>query len=203
MIRVAAKAEYPNFDNEVRSPGAAFLATCPAPNSDQFKRKNFWSRAAQELHAAYSGICAYTAMYLPEQGSVDHFLPKKSHPHLAYEWSNFRLASGRVNSSKGHSTNILDPFEIEDHWFHMDIPTCLLKANLELDRPLRIAISQTINTLRLNQDDNYVQERCNILVEYAREDVSLAFITRRYPFLAKEINRQGLNQQTLKELFRL
>lgn len=203
MIRVALQPEYPNFNAEVRVPGAAFLATCQTPTSDQFKRKNFWSRAARELHAAYSGICAYTAMYLPEQGSVDHFLPKANHPQLAYEWNNFRLASGRVNSSKGNGLNILDPFEVQDDWFYMDIPACLLRPNPDLDKPIRNQISGTINSLRLNQDDNYVQERCNILMDYARADVSMGFLERRYPFLAKEVTRQGFDQQTLRDLFRM
>lgn len=203
MIRVALQPEYPNFNAEVRVPGAAFLATCPTPTSDQFKKKNFWSRAARELHAAYSGICAYTAMYLPEQGSVDHFLPKASHPQLAYEWNNFRLASGRVNSSKGNNLDILDPIEVQDDWFYMDIPACLLRPNPGLEKAIRNQIAGTINSLRLNQDDNYVQERCNILMDYARGDVSIGFLERRYPFLAKEVKRQGFDQQALCDLFRM
>lgn len=203
MIRVAQQPEYPNFDAEVRSPGTAFLATCPAPTSAQFRKKSFWGKAARELHAAYSGICAYTAMYLPEQGSVDHFLPKASHPHLAYEWANFRLASGRVNNSKGSVTEILDPFQIQNDWFYMDIPACLLRPNPDIEKQLRNQISGTINSLRLNQDDNYVQDRCNILMDYARADVTIGFLERRYPFLAKEVNRQNLSQQRLIELFKI
>lgn len=203
MIRVILKPEYPKFDTEVRIPGAAFLATCPTPTSEQFKKKNYWSRAARELHAAYSGVCAYTAMYLPEQGTVDHFLPKTSHPSLAYDWSNFRLASGRVNNSKGNLTDILDPFQVQDDWFYIDIPSCLLRANPILSKELRNKIANTINSLRLNQDDSYVQERCNILMDYASGDVSIGFLERRYPFLAKEVNRQGLDRSLLKQMFKI
>lgn len=203
MIGVLPQPEYPGFDVAVRQPGAAFLASCPAPTSEQFRRKNFWSRAAAQLHAAYSGVCAYTAMYLPQQGSVDHFLPKTTHPDLAYEWSNFRLASGRVNSSKGNLTDILDPFEVQNEWFFMVIPACLLKPNPDLDAQVRSRIAGAINSLRLNQDDSYVQERCNILMDYARGDVSMNFLERRYPFLAKEVSRQGLSQEALRTLFRM
>ena len=203
MIRVALVPEYPNFDAEVRVPGAAFLAECPNPTSEQFKKKNLWHRAAKELHAAYSGICAYTAMYLPEQGSIDHFRPKSTFPLLAYEWANFRLASGRVNNSKGNQAEIIDPFEIENDWFYLDIPACLLRPNPTLDKPTRNRISGTINSLRLNQDDNYVQERCNILIDFARGDISENFLSRRYPFLAKEVARQALDQAALRALFRM
>lgn len=199
MIRVAPQPEYPGFNADVRLPGAAFLATCPHPTSEQFKKKNFWNRASNELRASYSGICAYTAIYLPDQGSVDHFLPKTMHPDLAYEWSNYRLASGRVNSTKGNQLSILDPFEVEDDWFFMNIPACLLRPNPSLPKPARTRIAGTINSLRLN-DENYVQERCNILIDYARADVSGDFLQRRYPFLSKEVNRQQLTQEDLRML---
>lgn len=142
-------------------------------------------------------------MYLPQQWSVDHFLPKATHPHLAYEWNNFRLANGRVNSSKGDLTEILDPFLIQDDWFYMNVPACLLVPNPALDKALRSQISGTINSLRLNQDDTYVQERCNILMDYARDDVSIGFLQRRYPFLAKEVSRQALDPAALKAIFRI
>jgi hypothetical protein len=202
LIPVPQKPEYPQFDVQVRQPGAAFLRVCPTPTSEQFRQKNFWSRAAKELHAAYDGICAYTATYLPHQGSVDHFAPKTVSPDLAYEWSNFRLASGRVNSTKGNQTNILDPFAIGNGWFQLDIPSCLLKARDDLAKDVKAQINTTINSLRLNADDYYVQERCNILIELAMGEISLNFMKRRYPFLAQEVERQGVRDQ-LKVLFRL
>lgn len=202
LIRVASKPEYPGFNTQVRQPGAAFLATCPNPTSEQFRKKNFWDRAAKELHAAYSGICAYTATYLPDQGSVDHFVPKTINPALAYEWTNYRLASGRVNTCKGNQTSVLDPFIVEDDWFELDVPSCLLKAKSDLPKSLRAQINATINSLRLNADDYYVQERCNILIDYAKGEISLGFLKRRYPFLAKEVERQSLGPR-LASLFKL
>jgi hypothetical protein len=203
LIRVAARPEYPGFDAEVRRPGVAFLLQCPAPNSREFSKKNFWSKAAKHLHAAYGGVCAYTAMYLTEQGSVDHFRPKDTFPQLAYEWSNYRLAGGRVNNAKNNQTDILDPFLLQDDWFFLDLPSCMLKANPTLDRPIRSQVNNTINGLKLNSDDYYAQERCNILIEYAKGEIALGFLERRYPFLAKEISRQALNQESLRTIFRL
>lgn len=203
MIRVSPEPEYPAFDQQVRTPGNAFLADYPNPTSAQFKKKNYWSRAANELHSAYSGICAYTAVYLPELGSVDHFRPKTNYPGLTYEWSNYRLASGRVNSTKGNQEGIIDPFEVGDDWFHLDIPSCLLKPNPGLSRDLQTRIRSTINSLRLNDNDYYVQERCNILIAFAQSEIALNFVKRRYPFLAKEIERQDLLPEFLLESFRM
>lgn len=203
MIRVGLQPEYPRFDSEVRQPGNAFLSECPAPTSSQFKRKNYWSRCAAELREAYSGICAYTSIYLIDKGSVDHYRPKVAYPELAYEWSNYRLASSRVNSSKGDNTNVLDPFEVEDDWFVLDIPSCLVKHGENICTDTKASVNNTINTLGLNRDDYYVQERCDIIMCYAREEVALNFLQRRYPFIAKELSRQQLDPGQLRSIFRI
>ena len=67
---------------------------------------------------------------------------------------------------------------------------------------IAIWINTTINSLRLNDDDYYVQERCNILIDYAKGEVSLNFLKRRYPFIAKEVVRQNLGAD-LALLFKL
>lgn len=203
MIGVSQRPEYSQFDSEVRKRGAGFLKKNPQPSSKQFKDKNYWKHAAKHLHDSYRGICAYSAMYLPEQGTVDHFIPKTLFPALAYEWSNFRLASGRINNAKGSQTNIIDPFDVQDDWFFLEIPACLLKPNPSLPSVLRKMISHTIKALGLNDDDHYAQERCDILMEFASGNISIDFLRRRYPFLAKEVTRQGLSQENLTLIFRV
>lgn len=79
----------------------------------------------------------------------------------------------------------------------------MLKPNPILDRALRVQISNTIHGLKLNSDDYYPQERCNILSEYAKGEITFGFLERRYPFLAKEITRQALDQAALLIIFRL
>lgn len=108
-----------------------------------------------------------------------------------------------MNTAKGSQADILDPFTLDDDWFYLDLPSCMLKANPKLEKPLRSRISNTINGLKLNKDDYYAQERCNILIEYATGEISLNFLARRYPFLAREITRQGLDQAALRAMFRV
>ena len=202
MIRVRQQAEYPAFDRRVRQPGLEFLGQNPRPTSREFNRRNYWRRALAELHAAYSGVCAYTAKYLPDRGTVDHYLPKGTFPLLAYEWANYRLASSRVNGFKGNSTDVLDPFQIGDEWFHLDIPSCLIRANGRLEPDLKAQVHTTIDVLRLNSDDTYVQERCNILVAFATGEIKFEFLSNRYPFLAREVIRLDI-VDVLYERFRL
>lgn len=147
------------------------------------------------LYEAYRRICAYSCMYMPTPGTIDHFYPKSTRPDLSYEWSNYRLAHHRLNANKGASTAVLDPFTIQDGWFVLDFPSCLVRPGSNLPGQATEKIEETIRVLKLNDDDILVQERCDLMVSLARGDVALSFLSIRYPFLAKEIIRQGIQQQ--------
>lgn len=200
MIHVDPQPEYPEFDLEVRTPGLRFLEMTPCPSSRDFNRHNYWNKARKHLHRSYSGLCAYTSLYLEDSDSVDHFLPKTKYPHLAYEWDNYRLARQKVNFNKGSSEQVLDPFTIQNGWFVMDCPSCLITPGPGLDSDTKTQVENTIGVLKLNADDGLVQERCDWLVSLAKDEITLDFLRRRYPFLASEITRQGI-EQDLKTVF--
>ena len=192
MIPVLPQTEYADFDVKVRQPGIAFLRVNPGPNSREFKKHEYWRKAASHLHAAYDKRCAYTTKRLVHTGSVDHFLPKSSHPHLAYEWDNYRLARQTINTRKGDRAIVVDPFMVQYGWFTLELPSCLIKAADELDRAQRVQINSTINSLQLNSDDRLVQERADLLVHLADGEISLAFLDNFYPFLSHEVRRQSV-----------
>ena len=200
MIPVTLQSEYPEFDAQVRQPGLEFLKNNPNPSTKEFRRHNYWSRAASNLHSAYSGLCAYTTMYLADISSVDHFLPKTNYPYLAYEWDNYRLARQQINARKGDTEEILDPFKIKIGWFVLDLPSCLIRPGDEIDPKIKKKVDSTINILRLNADDRLVQERCNWLVYLADGEITINFLDRHYPFLSAEIRRQGI-KDNLKAIF--
>lgn len=201
MIRVTPQLEPHNFDINVRQRGQRFLATNPTPNSKEFQKNNHWKLAIDDLYSAYKGICAYTCMYFHKPGSVDHFLPKSRYPSLAYEWSNFRLSTHRVNTHKGDSIDVIDPFIIQPGWFVLDFPSCLVRPGNALPIMITQQIENSIRTLKLNDDDVFVQERCDIMFDFAEGHVDLDFLSRRYPLLATEIIRQGI-QHTANTLFK-
>jgi len=198
VIPVSRKAEPVNFDADVRRPGLNYLASTTSPN---FKRNRYWSNAATELNYAYNKICAYSCFYLASPGSVDHFLPKVKHPQLAYEWNNYRLAHPRVNSRKGDSEEIIDPFVVQDGWFTIDFPSCLVMAGAGLPDLITGQINKTISILGLNDDDFLVQERCDIMMSFAEGELALTFLQRRWPFLAAEIVRQGI-EMSARDIFK-
>lgn len=203
MIPITLQPEPHEFDRNVRKRGQSFLAINPSPTSDQFKPHHYWKWAATELYEAYRRICAYSCTYIPTPKgcSVDHFLPKSKRPDQAYEWQNFRLSLHRLNVYKGDA-DIIDPFSVQPGWFVLDFPSCLVKPGDGLPGDLKQQIEHTIKTLKLNDDDSLVQDRCDIMVMFAKEEVALPFLEKRYPFLAEEVIRQGI-QNTASQLFKL
>ncbi len=110
---------------------------------------------------------------------------------LAYEWANYRYVSARFNARKGVNA-IMDPFTIQPEWFVLNFKSFLIFPNSTLDAVSREAIAQTIEILRLNSDDDLVNERLTYFREYVAGDVTFAHLKKRAPFVAFEIERQGL-----------
>jgi hypothetical protein len=202
LIPVLKQQEPAGFDANVRRKGASFLAKFPNPTNNDFKPAQFWKWAAHELYEAYRRICAYSCVYMPSPpGTIDHFLPKSKHPNQAYEWDNLRLASHRMNNNKGNSMDVIDPFLVQPGWFVLDFPSCLVRPGDGLEPELTEQISKTIDILKLNDDDSLVQDRCDMMMDFADGEVTISFLQKRYPFLACEIIRQGI-QNTANQIFK-
>lgn len=128
---------------------------------------------------------------------MDHFEPKSLKPELAYEWSNYRLASERLNSYKADSTAVVDPFDVQAGWFELDFATFFVLAGTQLHVDVTNRIEETIRTLRLNSDDSLVRNRFEITKDYADGHVTLNYLQSRYPFIGSELIRQG-RQDSIK-----
>jgi hypothetical protein len=203
VIQVDKKPEPASFNGKVRIPGVAFLRTAIRPiPSDKFEPH--WRKAIPDLRKAYGNFCAYTGVRIEpvEVATVDHFISRKSNPDLAYEWDNFRLCRGRINSRKNEFEDVLDPFEIENGWFILDFDTLDIHANAELDRGLRQKIQQTITRLGLNQElpTPFKEERYDWLSAYCDGDCTFRLLQKRTPFIAHELERQGLVER-IKEMW--
>lgn len=199
MIFVQEQPEPSDFTAKVRNPGRAFLRRVPHPTSRQYttEKQRHWKNCLSDLYTAYSGICAYSAQWIPpyiSKGSVDHYIPKHLAPELAYEWSNYRLCTERMNNNKDDAMDVIDPFKILDGWFTINFATFFIEPEDSLPDYLKTAVDDTIVRLKLNDDDTLVQERANVVQWYADEDVSIGFLEQRYPFIASELDRQGLRE---------
>jgi len=193
LIPVALAPEPLTFETEVRRPGSQFLKKHPKPSNNDFKQAPYWRECLGDMHKAYGGICAYSARWL-SHGTVDHFHPKSVRPDLAYEWTNYRYASERMNSYKGDSTAVADPCSILPGWFALDFSTFFAVPGDNLPQKVTVLVSETIRVLRLNKDNTLVEERFLAVEDYARGDVTLEYLDRRYPFIAHELRRQNLTE---------
>jgi hypothetical protein len=197
MIFVQEQLEPADFTTKVRIPGQAFLRRVPRPASREYKSQRHWKHSLGDLYAAYRGICAYSAQWIPphiSKGSVDHYIPKHEAPELAYEWSNYRLCTEKMNNIKDDFMDVMDPFRIQNGWFTIDFAAFFIEPEDSLPDYLKTAVDDTITRLKLNDDDSLVQDRANLVQMYADDDVSFEFLERRYPFIASELDRQGLRE---------
>ncbi|MGE0421075.1 MAG: hypothetical protein AB7O88_02360 [Reyranellaceae bacterium] len=193
MIPVKCATEPTGFDADVRKPGLRFLKTVHHPKSKDFKNKEFWRKSIPDLLVAYNRVCAYTAFRIARTtgaATVDHFVPVDEDCTLAYEWTNFRLACWKVNSRKGKK-KVLDPFTIPDNVFTIRFPSLLVAPSDSLPREVMEQAQDTIATLKLN-DEELVTTRQEYIDLWCNKDVPFDFVRREAPFLAAEIERQGV-----------
>lgn len=183
--------EPPDFGVKVRAPGRAFLRRVAHPTAEQFKKHRYWKTCLPELHQAYAEVCAYSCCWIQIGSTVDHYRPVSRSPALAYEWSNYRLSSEKLNSYKGDSTDVLDPFSIQPNWFVLNFTNFLIEPNSGLDPRIEAEVLRTIKILRLNIDDQLVGLRLTVVKEYAKGHIDFDYLSRRYPFIAYELARQG------------
>ncbi|MBA4500888.1 HNH endonuclease family protein [Marinobacterium marinum] len=197
MIPVKLQPEPESFDEEVRQPGLAWLdkkgidlqSAPPEPS----KLPAYWQKTNEQLWEAYSGVCAYLAIYfewVSGASSTDHFIPKSALAGDAYEWSNYRLSCLGPNRSKNAFTDLLDPFEIQPDTFVLNLASGAIKLNPELDNAVAEVAATTISRLNLDSEQHR-KMRSRAFTRYLRrkDEESLKELS---PFVWYEANRQGL-----------
>lgn len=195
MIRVLAQPEPADFSALVRAPGQTFLAATPRPTAKEFEKHPYWRRILRELRLAYGKVCAYSSFYVPSATGVDtveHYLPKVPYPEYAYEWSNYRFVCHRLNTRKSTKEDVVDPFAIENGWFVIEFPSLLVKPGPNLDAGTRKAVADSIIRVGLNDSATCWEQRDDYTRNYCLGIVTFQFLVKDAPFLAAEIQRQGL-----------
>ena len=193
MRPVKQRKEPPCFDGRVRKRGQEFVKT--HPDVPVGKWPPYWRDISRELWDAYDGIDAYYSFYFEYiMGvQVDHFLPKSRCPHLAYEWSNYRLASSGANGHKHTTVNILDPFTMKPHSFFINFLSGEIYPNPNYAKSYVLKCNQTIKALKLDdQSLNYARRQR--FYELCIGAVSLEHLKKISPFVWDEVCRQGLDR---------
>jgi hypothetical protein len=147
--------EPPLFDLNCRQPGAAWLAAYS--DADPHTQSRLWQDFRSYLAEHFSHRCGWLGVRIGEYGYVDHYLAcgnsqgkPSPHRHLAFEWSNYRYAEGRINSMKGNlDQRILDPCAIEPDWFEVVLPTFVLRLTSRIPESEADRAQFTIDKLKL------------------------------------------------------
>lgn len=212
MIRVTPAPEPPHFDQKVRIPGlraiAELVGESPRPPRPGRPRRKiaerredipwdafppFWREVLPDLAAAYQRICAYVCLYIePVTGavSVDHMVAKSRAWDRVYEWENYRLACALMNSRKKAMQTVLDPFEVEDDWFALELVGYQLVPGPGATGEIRMRVERTIQELGLN-DSICRKAREEYAESYLTGAIRLDYLERRAPLIARELRRQG------------
>jgi hypothetical protein len=195
MMPVKIFPEPPEFDRSIRQKGLRFLAATPRPSAAEWGKHSYWQDILPEISVLYDRICNYCATWIPHstgQHAIDHFLDKSRHPDLAYDWSNYRYVSIRFNSRKGIRT-ILDPTRLASQAFTLNFTNFFLEVSPSLTNADLVRLAEdTIRFLKFNADDELVNERMAYYLDYRRSEISFDYLQKNAPFIAHEIDRQGL-----------
>jgi hypothetical protein len=188
VIRVEPPPEPPGFDADVRKPGEKWLADNPVLES---RRRAYWSKYREELADGFKNLCAFTAMYEPV-GTVDHFVSVDENPALAYEWGNYRYASGWINSSKQklESNQLLDPFEIGEDWFEIILPSLQLKVSGTVPAEFMELSEFVVKRLHLGDDERVIRQRRAWYGLYQEGKLNLEGLRDMAPRIAAAVERE-------------
>lgn len=180
------------FEAKCRQKGLNWLAENPKASRSQNKKrpKDFWSPFKPKLADGFCELCAYGAMYEPV-GTVDHFVPVDSDETLAYEWSNYRFASGWINSSKNKAAagTVLDPLLVQDGWFEILLPSLQLVTTDQIPEPLRALAEDTLTRLHLRDDERIMRQRRRWYRLFQEGKLDLGGLRENAPLIAAAVEK--------------
>lgn len=213
MIPVVLAPEPVGFDKKVRQPGLAAIDELVGRASRISRRgprrakvaeveskippdkfPPIWRAALDDMMQAYEQRCAYLAMFIENTGNptVDHVVPKSLAWDCVYEWSNYRLCTGIVNSKKGQLLGLVDPVEAKAGWFELDLGSYRIVRGASAPKSWHQKIDATLPLLNLRdccrQRQRYVED---YRLGPGAKGIDFSYLEHRAPFIASELRRQG------------
>lgn len=131
-------------------------------------------------------------MYDHTGGTVDHFLSFKHHRDLAYEWRNYRFASGPLNASKRDADDaVLDPFEVGAGWFEIILPSLQMRVTDVVPADYRAKAEFTLKRLKLRDGERVIRWRRSWYRMYTNGQLTLDGLRTVAPLLAAAVEAQA------------
>lgn len=190
MIKVEPVQEPHDFDAKARKPGHAWLAK----NKNTGRPRDYWSPFKFKLADGFGQRCGYSAMFEPV-GSVDHFVSCKNNMALAYEWNNYPYSQEWLNKSKQTADRaVLDPYEVEDGWFEIHLPSLQLHATTKIPPSHRARAEYTLVRLHLRDDERVLRQRREWYRMYQEGELDLTGLRKKAPLIAAAVDKQLAKQ---------
>ena len=189
MMRFTLKTKPINFLEEVERPGKAWLLANPTG-----RPKDLWSPFRPQLASAFENLCAYSAM-IDLVGTVDHFVSCNEDRNQAYDWANYRYSSGWLNSSKTRlrAAQILDPFQVENDWFEILLPSLQLVLTDRLPHGIKPVAEFVLKRLHLQDDERVIRQRRAWYEMYQNSKISLSGLADVAPLIARAVEKANAN----------
>jgi hypothetical protein len=182
MIHFERPAEPGNFQETVEVPGKDWLRDHPNANPKEFPK--YWKTCQPELARGFRCLCAYSLMHISCSGVVDHYLSKSRDRGLAYEWSNYRYACSTMNSRKWtFDERILDPFEVQDGWFEVQLGSWQLLITDRIPESKRERAGFTLEQLQLGTGDDVTSARRFAYDRFANGEFTLIALNVHAPLV--------------------
>jgi hypothetical protein len=102
------------------------------------------------------------------------------------------FAAGWINSSKRNATGILDPFEVEDDWFEIILPSLQLIMTDRIPPEFRKRAEDTIERLHLRDDERVIRQRRSWMKMYEQGKLRLDVLREFAPLIARAIEKHRL-----------
>lgn len=187
MIHFERVPEPRTFKRKARQPGKDWLTANPAAK----RPKDLWTQFKPHLARGFRDLCAYSVMYEPV-GCIDHFLSWKNHPDRAYDWSNYRYSSEWINKSKQNAdAQVLDPYEVEDDWFEILLPSLQLVVSTNIPPETRERAEYTLRRLHLCDDERVLRQRREWYRMYLEGELTLEGLRRKAPLIARAVEKSA------------
>jgi hypothetical protein len=189
MIRFARVPEPADFDAKVRKPGTQWLRS---RRQDKGRLPSLWSQVLPELRAGFRDLCAYTATWQASPGTVDHYVPTSRDPKQAFEWDNYRYAAQWINATKKDlgPEAVLDPYEVEDDWFELLLPSCQLVVTDACPPEVRGTAQTMLDRLKLGHGEKVIRYRLEWLRMYREGDLKFRALEEKAPLIARAIRKE-------------
>jgi hypothetical protein len=188
MIGFTLQDEPVAFEERCRKRGQAWLDA----HRTYDRPKDYWTEFEPDLRDAFDGLCAYCAMKIMK-GQVDHFRPvavlkAEGKDELAYEWSNLRYGEGLLNGKKWKHI-VLDPFDVRDVWFEIQLPDLQLRETSAIPQQYRELASFTLQKLGLRNGEVVVRYRREWFEMYRDRKLTLNGLREVAPLIAAAVER--------------